>query len=318
MLDDRIGLVVNAGLRKDPDTLVRWPGTAELRALGPKWLRSKVYTFDAFQDKLERSPNVKVIALLDAHVDGFFDPEPPVELDAWEQRVRRFADAFGHGQFGGQVAAVECLNEWDLQARHGDEEKQCQTAVACAVRAAPILKAAGIQCLLGSVAGDACFDRLRRAREILDAIPGARDLLDGVCFHPYGKSTDVIRGRREVPLPEIVGAVQQAYQEANPLRSPEAAEPNRDRTLPKNLPVWITEFGQAITRTESADDQARYPEEAFALFFGLPRHIVEVACYFCWRDPSDNGFALRDEAESLAEPPKRKAWFKFAEVATHR
>jgi hypothetical protein len=184
------------------------------------------------------------------------------------------------------------------------------------VRAAPILHDAGLQCLLGSVAGGAVFDRLRGAREIQDRAPGARDLLDGVCFHPYHKSAhDLETDDVDRPRTLVTYAVIKAYREVNPERNAEAPELDPDPALLKNLPVWVTEFGWALADEVDLEGQADALESGFTSLLELPRDTLATACYYAWRSKSKNGYALREWDEPLDGRPRRPAWHRFAAVA---
>jgi hypothetical protein len=269
------GLVVNAR--------GAWPDNAEIAALGAKWLRTIVYNLnelDMALNVLQAAPSPpRVIALINSETDTVGN-----NLAGWISTMQTIATSFA-----GRLAAVECLNEWDLTGYTAD------VAVARASQAAQILAGSGIGCLLGSVAGPNWVGELAAANALLDAT--TRSLLAGACFHPYGQRA---RGRPAGwGFGEADAAVTTAFAQIG-------------------LPIWLTECGIRINDADGTAGQARYVTDLYGALNGLPAAVpVPVACYFCWRDdigaPSERGpfgFGLRD-----MDGRDRPAWADYAAVS---
>ena len=304
LTNDRIGLVVNA---KNA-----WPSAQEIDNLGAAWVRSIVYddSFDQFDAALQTLPDgAKVIALLNR--ENQFNDQPRLD---WIERVTEFAQ-----RFAGRVAVLECLNEWDAIDLWGDgvpearwpedlrvarDAERVTRVVGRMKEARPILKNAGIACLLGSVAGGRWPDMLGAA-----VAECGEDLPDGVCLHPYGqRAAGFPPGRPGQPFGfgELQAAVSQA-------------------TGIAGLPVWVTEFGLNLNDADlnkgdgfdSAEAaQAHYVSQSFEVLGELSAEQLQVACLFSWIDrigsERDGPFGLRPEPEQ----PARQSWTAYREC-TH-
>lgn len=296
MLTDVLGIVANVS--------TAWPTSAHLIELGTRGVRTIVYedAFDDLDTALKALPaGTRVIVVLNRE-----NRAQNVQRRAWEQVVADFAT-----RFGGRVAAVECLNEWDADATRplGTPGKWTPAAaVGMALVAAPILHQANIACLLGSVAGGDWPQQLEQAAGLLS--DSGRAQLDGVCLHPYGKSA------KGFPPNFIFGELDDAVRSAH------------ERS---GLPVWVTEFGiklvdAAGNRRNSEDDatylararqaQAQYLSQACASLAALPPDVLAGAYYFAYADGVGatneqglNAFGLRDP-QDIARP----AWSAFQQV----
>lgn len=265
---DGEGLVVNAR--------AAWPDDEELVALGVEWLRTIVYDFDEFERALDSlTVPVKVIALLNQETAGIGD-----DLSGWNDVVIEFGRRFGQ-----KVAAVECLNEWDLLGLSPEQ------AVECAVSASLLLPQ--IQVLLGSVASEHWIASLERASFLLSQ---REHQVAGVCLHPYGQRADGF------PSDWGFGEISEAVRFAHAV---------------SGLPVWLTEFGIKLADAGGLVGQARYLQKAFTVLKALDSGVLAVACYFCWRDDvgapheqGDQAFGLRDR-----DGKPRGAWHFYAFVA---
>jgi hypothetical protein len=250
-----------------------WPSQDELRTLGARWVRSIVYDFDEFGAALAQyDENVKVIALVNQETQAVGgDPL------AWADVAHEALD-----RFGTRLAAVECLNEWDLQGIAPEDAAGLAGAVA---RYAFAIKAP-CKVLLGSVAGPQWPERLRAA---LDAAIAGGDWFDGVCFHPYAQRAG------GVPKDWGVGELYTACAEAAQLA---------------RLPVYVTEYGLRLEDVDGDEGtQAEYSKRARGLLEALGP--VAAACQFCWSDAMapDGQFGLRD-----ADLAPRLAWTAMAEM----
>src|SRR5207237_1484835 len=127
-------------------------------------------------------------------------PVDPRNEAEWVATIQRYAV-----EFKGRVHAVECLNEWD------NTGFDPQDAVNCAVWASPILRAAGMKCLLGSVVGQDPVGAIAAANTLLTNT-GQKDLIDGVCLHPYARPANGVPPSWAPP--EIAYMVNAAYEAA--------------------------------------------------------------------------------------------------------
>jgi hypothetical protein len=252
-MNERLGIVANAR--------GAWPSADELAVLGARWVRSIIYSYDDLDAALANHPSdVNVIALLNGE-NELVGPD----LSGWDTAVAEFAN-----RFAGRVHSVECLNEWDLASL------PAEVAADCARRAAPVLREAGIGCLLGSVAGPRWQESLQ---EIVALLPDELENMTGACFHPYGKS---VRG---FPPGFVFGEIDQAVVRAHELTG---------------LPIYLTEFGIKMSDAGGEAGQAAYFRQTYEVLRELPTDILAAACYFCWTDrigaPGEQGadaFGLR-------------------------
>jgi hypothetical protein len=302
---DRIGIVLNE------DTA--WASADELDELGSRWVRTIVFDLDRFQGRLaELPPGIGVIALLNS--ETFIDTTLGVRVGderapGWEQRwstlLDQFVARFGHGRLPGRRLMVECLNEWDIP------QLPATIAVKSIQIAGPKLQAAGLGCLFGSVASGDWPQQLKIAVANLTAQD--RDLLDGVCFHPYVKKV----GRSPVIPAEwaaqqsLSDAVQTAWDIVNPPVFPL-----------KQLPLWLTEFGLNRRDVEGrADVQSAYLLQAYEDLGAFAPEIVATACWFCWNDRTGicterdgvvecEQFGLRPSDDALPPHPTRSAYIR--------
>jgi hypothetical protein len=213
--------------------------------------------------------------------------------DRWAQIIGEFVARFGNDA-SGHPMAVECLNEWDLHGIPADR------AVRAVQIAAPLLQAAGLVCLFGSLAGGDWPQQLQLAMQQLD--DETRGLLGGVCFHPYGKPAGGVPSGWS-DQPSLTETVMQAYGFVN------------QAGVGTPLPLWLTEFG--LNRTDVDGDgevQADYVSAAFAELGELAEGVLGVACLFCWNDTvgaDGEAFGLRPAAGEPAYP----AWAAFQACA---
>lgn len=221
-----------------------WPDWDTLASWGKVWLRTIVYSFDELDLALQQTPP-------DVSVIALINSETEgvdYSLSGWAETTANFATRFANTS----VKAVECLNEWDLVGYAPE------VAVQCALTAQPELAGAGIKTLLGSVAGPEWYNALAIASSLIPL-----GTLDGACFHPYGKST------RNFPkgynFGEISEGVTQAYNVVG-------------------LPIWITEYGVPVGDVGGEWGQAKYLIGSVRDLDTLPLQVLQVACYFCWRD----------------------------------
>jgi hypothetical protein len=283
---ERIGLVLNEENA--------WADAAELDELGPRWVRSLVTNLDRFQERLANtSADIGVIALLNSQtfLESALGVTVGLETVAgWEERwsnlIDRFALQFGNDRFPDRRIVVECLNEWDLLGL------PAEVAVRSVRIAAPKLRAAGLGCLLGSVASADWPAQLDQAVALLTLED--RELLDGACFHPYLKTV----GGETTPLVPSVFAGQQALKDAvasasaivNPPAAPEL----------KFLPLWLTEFG--LNRNDAqggVDEQCAYLIQAYTELGEFPPEVLAAACWFCWNDRT--GVCHEEGGETVCE-----------------
>jgi hypothetical protein len=276
-----------------------WPTAAQISDVGVLWVRTIVY--DDGMDDLDRGlqavpTGVQVVAVLNQENLSSSSPHQD-----WLQVITTFAQ-----RFGGRVAAVECLNEWDPDAQHpaGTGGKRSPAVAAgMALVASPILHRASIQCLLGSVSGADWPQQLQLAVGYLS--PTGKAQLDGVCLHPYGKSANGF------PPTFTFGEINDAVQTAHDI---------------SGLPVWVTEFGVKLCDAagpqqpgESNADytaralagQDRYLQQSYQLLGNMPPEVLRNACYFAFSDavgsPAEQGmnaFGLRNPND-VARPAWR-------------
>jgi hypothetical protein len=275
MTSDRFGLAVH----QHPNA---WPSKAEQIRLGVRVLRVLVIDQGLFKPLIEEelAEGVKVIALINSQTIGMNLGEGRHGL---EGRIKVITD-FAH-TFGGKVFAVECLNEWDVGGdKPGGFKNTLEEVVGFALDASPILRNAGIKCLLGSVVGD-LRQRLTDAVGLVESL-SARDQLDGVCIHPY------LRPALGVPAPEpktgawLPPEVHEVIQDAFDLVNGPDEDGNPREPV---LPVYATEFGLPMNPSDPGDLQAEFVANCEVVLGQLPDEVLGAACYFSYSDDSGGG-----------------------------
>jgi hypothetical protein len=262
MLTGRFGLSVHQHTNA-------WPHKAEQIRIGVNYLRVLVVDQTRLLNQLanDLAPGVKVIALINPqtpHVNPLGTPEG---IDGWKTAIELFAT-----DFAGKVEAVECLNEWDIGPKNSIDD-----VVQCAVDASPLLHAAGIKCLLGSVGGGTWRADLASAIARVDELQ-VRDLLDGVCTHPYVRpafGVPPVQDDGSWGPPEVDEAVQMAFDTANP--------PGASR----NLPVYVTEWGLPMAVDDPGDLQEQFVRNSLRKLGGLGEDVLAAACYYAYGDRSN-------------------------------
>jgi hypothetical protein len=236
----------------------QWASADDLHTIGAGVVRSIVYNFDEFDDRITyEPPGTQIIALINRETEGVEG-----DFSGWEDVVRQFA-----ARFGGRVDALECDNEWDLNEVPED------VAADLARQALGPCRAAGIKVLLGSVAGADWMGSLKRACSALSTTERRR--LAGVCIHPYGqRAGGWPDGFGFGELSDVIDIVFSIAQR----------------------PVWITEYGIKLEDCGSVESQAIYFTRARQLFY-RPSVPMGATCFFAWSDAvggPDESFGLRD------------------------
>ena len=209
-----------------------------------------------------------MIALINPQTPGVNTTGVQDGVAGWKDAITRFAN-----MFEGKVHAVECLNEWDIGPTNTLDE-----VVQVAIDASPILRAKGMKCLLGSVGGGTWNADLEAAMDLLRA-RGARDVLDGICTHPYVRPALGVPPPDETGAwspPEIHEAVQMAFDIANaPGESP-------------SLPVYVTEYGLPMGRDDDGALQADFVRNSLRVLGRLSEDVLAAACYYSYGDRSNS------------------------------
>lgn len=265
---EQLGLCVNPGM---------WPDRRELERLRPRWLRTIIYDTGELLARLDETPeDVRVIALLNG--------EHHLVQHDWSNWPRAIAEVVG--RLKGRIHALEILNEWDILG------VPSETSARLARQSAVVCREAGIVPLLGSVAGPGWTGALRAATDLLD--DRTRELLGGVCFHPYGQRADGWP-RADWGFGELADVIGTAYGVAG-------------------LPVWLTEFGIHLRDAGGSRRQAEHFRRAAGVIRRFGPEVVPAACWFAWRDeigmPHERGplaFGLR----GVGGRPRRLAWSAF-------
>ena len=262
-----------------------WPDKDAQKRLGIHVLRVLVVDQDLLLHQLanDLADDVKVIALINPQTPGVNPAGTPDGLDGWTDAITDFAH-----RFAGKIDAVECLNEWDIGPKNTIDQ-----VAQCAIDASPIVRAAGMKCLLGSVGGATWLQELKKAVRRVEQL-GQRAALDGVCTHPY------LRPAHGVPDPQPDGAW-------GPPELHEAVKiafnaVNASGTTPQ-LPVYVTEYGLPIDKTDDGEVQAQFVMNSRRTLGDLPPSVLGAAAYFAYSDRShdDNGTVFGLVRQDLTE-----------------
>jgi hypothetical protein len=250
------------------------PTTEQMRDLGATTLRSIIYGNDDLERFLPTiPPGVKFIALMNNEHE-----EVGEDWRSWGSAIQSFAY-----RFKGRVWGLEMTNEWDL---HGMFPGHVATLV---VNASPYLQDAGMQRILGAVAGSNWAGDLTELTQRLDP-----QYYDYANIHPYGQYV-------------------RAMGQPQPGFAPGLAQSVIDVSDITGKGVIVTEFGAKIIDYGGEERQAQYVTEAYRELDTLHPDVCPIACYFAWRDdvgaPHEQGesaFGLTRTDNSL-----RPAYYAF-------
>lgn len=260
-------------------------------------LRTIIYDLDSFDAAFRNLPDfVKVGLLVNNEMAEVGGDWSGLE-DALAEIVHRYGDRLLYVEVGNE------LDIWGLSPEFGADLIR---------RASPILRAAGVPCVLASVASGHWVDWLTEASALCS------DELDGVAFHPYGQAPDLYdpEGSGQWGFGKLRAAMTQAYEAAH-------------------KPIYVTEFGVKLVDSfpplQGKDDgysisiyemwQQKYLEQAFRTLNSLGNDICPFASYFAYSDGVGTSEEQGINAFGLmrADRTPRPAWGSFLKVvATYR
>lgn len=286
----RVSLCTNLSLIAPPPQIMTEYGIDALRTI--------IYDLDSFDQAFRQLPaEVKIGLLVNNELNAISGENWEGLESALKEIVRRY---------GSRLLYVEVGNEldiWGLSPQFGAD---------LAKRAAPILRSAGIPCVLASVASGNWVNWLTEASAL------AGDSIDGVAFHPYGQAPDLFdpdsNGQWEFGKLRVAMAT--AYQAAR-------------------LPVYVTEFGvklrDAFPSLQGRNDgyammiyetwQQKYLEQGFRTLASLGVNICPFASYFAYSDAVGAADEQGVNAFGLMRSDRtpRPAWGSFLQaVATYK
>jgi len=263
------------------------PTAAQLRDLGPRWVRTIVYNgqYSRFGAVAQRyQAYAQVLALLNHETYNQKVPSPTASnatwnayIDGFAAEMRQFAISYDH-----LIGAYEIWNEPDLQGIP-------------ATRFAQIVRTTQIQLrtvtskpvITGGLAGPDWVNYLQQTMNNL-----AAQYYDGVGFHPYGQRSDGYPAG--YGFGELESVINTVYQTG------------------RQKPVWLTEFSLYTQENPGGESaKAEYLRRAYILFDELGASKVAVAFWFAWDDrtygPSPSiYYGLVDQSHT-----PRLAWYAY-------
>jgi len=291
--DPLVGLSINPGIR---DVVV--PSVAELRELGPRWIRylvvRKFQDFHSGQNfeldwiiEQYKSLDVKILVLINTETFDEFPPShgAPEWLTPEAGYISRVSDlaqklaAF----YRDKIHAIEIFNEPEGQGirpeDYGRLLKACYTKIK-AVADLPVIS--------GGICCGEKFDYLQR---VAQASEGA---FDAAGWHVLGL------GVGDFPFPNWkYGELRDSLARARAIAG---------------KPLWLTEFGADLNFTwpdnlTREDAVAEYLQRGFEVVRALGTDTVARAFWFTWKYPN-GGWGLVDDAGN-----RRPAWYAFQKAA---